>query len=122
MAKKVLIIDDNPSLADLYKEGLEIAGFDVEVSFDGISGLQKAILLKPECIILDLMLPGLSGEKVLAELKKGNDTAKIPVIIATAFLKSDSEVADIKKLADEFMFKADAMPDDIVNTVKKLIK
>lgn len=121
MSKKVLIIDDNPSLTDLYRERFELDGFEVLSAFDGKVGLELAQSAKPDCIILDLMLPGIPGEKVLVELRNDETTKDIPVVITTAFIKNDQEIDSLKKLANDFVMKTDITPNKLSEMVKKLI-
>ena len=75
---KILIIEDEEAIADLEKDYLELSGFQVEIEHEGDKGLERAMTSEYDLIILDLMLPGLSGEKVLAH------AVKIPVIVVSA--------------------------------------
>lgn len=84
--KKVLVIEDDPDFLEGIKTSLEFAGYHVVVSEDGETGLQKAEQLKPDCIILDIILPKQDGYLVFCALKRNIMTQSIPVIILTSLL------------------------------------
>ena len=92
MPKKVLIIDDEEDFCKMVKLNLELSkDFKVETAIDGKSGIQTAKKIKPDVIILDLMMPRISGFEVLETLKKDTKTASIPVIMLTAKEDYDSQ-------------------------------
>lgn len=93
----LLLIEDNPLLTGMYKTAFENAGFEVIFAHDGETGLTMAKNERPEGILLDLLMPGMSGFEVLEKLKKSEDTKHIKVIILTSHgKKEDSEI--VKKL------------------------
>src|ERR1700704_932677 len=81
---KVLIIEDERDLTEVLTYNLHREGYETLVAHDGQEGLRKAQTLLPDLIILDLMLPVLSGQDVLRELRAGERTREIPVIILSA--------------------------------------
>lgn len=89
MRKKILIIDDERDFGDLLKFSLEENGFDVVVAEDGKTGLEKAKYEKPDLIILDLGLPGLSGEEVCKQVRKHEYPKRTPIVMLTG---RDSDV------------------------------
>jgi len=105
MAKKILLIDDEVELAKAIAVRLGARGYKVVVANDGSDGLLKAIVEKPDLIILDIMMPGINGLEVLRRLKDSPDTRDIPVIMLTC--KGESQ----------FIFKAQEL--DIVDYVIK---
>ncbi|MSU76233.1 response regulator [Patescibacteria group bacterium] len=111
-------------LTELYQTKLEMDGFDVTVATDGEDGLAQAKKLKPDLILLDIMLPKLNGFDVLKSVKQFQPTATIPVIVLTNLggEKADSD----KKLAlslgaSEFLVKTFHLPDDIVGKIKSAL-
>jgi CheY-like chemotaxis protein len=90
-----LIIEDNDSLADIFTQAMKIAGFDIQTVADGLQAMEKLKSLTPAVIILDLYLPGVSGDKVL-EYIHGESRLKDAKIVLTTF---DSYLAD--KFQDE---------------------
>lgn len=95
MAKKILIVDDEPQMVDMLSMRLETSGYDIITAADGQAGLDKARKEKPDLIILDLMLPKMDGYKVCGLLKKDARFARIPIVIFTA--KAQKEDMDIGK-------------------------
>src|SRR5436190_7670122 len=83
-ARKILIIEDESDVADLLEMSLHKAGFKTLAAADGTSGLQKARDNRPEFIILDLMLPKMSGLEVCRILKGDAATSHIPIVMLTA--------------------------------------
>ena len=92
--KKILIIDDNKDIRDLMRMILEKVNFSVSESEDGSSGLTAAREIKPDLILLDVMMPGLSGFDVLQQIRieKDNQLRDVPIMMITA--KSQSEDID----------------------------
>lgn len=84
MAKKILIVDDERFFIEPVRRLLEGLGYEVEEALDGISGLSKAREVKPDLIMLDLMLPGMNGYQVCRLLKFDEQFRDIPVIIVSA--------------------------------------
>jgi DNA-binding response OmpR family regulator len=96
MAIKILYIEDEKDLAELVKAYLENNRFEVDVAYDGLDGLKKAGDM-PDLIILDLMLPKMSGQEVLERLRFDQRTKNIPVIVLTARGESQT-IFDMMKL------------------------
>ncbi|KRF03600.1 two-component system response regulator [Paenibacillus sp. Soil766] len=103
MAQKILVIEDEPTLARLLSYNLSQEAYETKVIDHGGDGLQEALQQSYDLIILDIMLPGLSGFEVLAKLRqKGNRT---PVIILTARNAEDEVVQGLKHGADDYITK-----------------
>lgn len=83
MAKKILIIEDYQATVGMITSFLQIEGYEVVTANDGPSGLEKAAADKPDLILLDVMMPGMSGIEVCQKLKQDRRTAPIPVIIVS---------------------------------------
>ena len=84
VAERILIVDDEPDLRSVLRFGLEAAGFEVVEAADGEQGLQMARDLKPDLVVLDLMLPRMDGYKVCRALKFDDRYRLIPVFILSA--------------------------------------
>ncbi|HEV8303428.1 MAG TPA: response regulator transcription factor, partial [Gemmatimonadales bacterium] len=102
-AKRILVIEDNPDLAYGLRNNLEIEGYDVEVAGDGTKGLARARTGKPDLVILDLMLPGLDGFRVLRTLREGGHG--MPVLILTARGEEADKVRGLRLGADDYVTK-----------------
>lgn len=101
----VLVIEDEPDVADLLRLNLTKAGFRVIEAQDGLSGLKTARESRPDAIILDLMLPEMRGEEVCKQLKARESTASIPVIMLTAKVQPAERVAGLELGADDYVAK-----------------
>lgn len=103
MAHRILIVEDNPDLAFGLRNNLEIEGYDITVAEDGLAGLEMARELQPDLIILDLMMPGMDGYRVLRTLRdEGRET---PVLILSAKGEEADKVRGFRMGADDFVTK-----------------
>jgi two-component system, OmpR family, alkaline phosphatase synthesis response regulator PhoP len=101
--QRILIVEDNPDLAFGLRNNLEIEGYDITLAEDGLVGLQRARELQPDLIILDLMMPGLDGYRVLRTLREeGHHT---PVLILSAKGEEADKVRGFRMGADDFVTK-----------------
>ncbi|PIS09008.1 response regulator [Candidatus Beckwithbacteria bacterium CG10_big_fil_rev_8_21_14_0_10_34_10] len=119
---KILIVEDDSLIVKVYSTRLKADGHQVLTAFDGEIGLALAKKEKPEVILLDIMMPKVSGLEVLAELKKDSSTAKIPVILYSN-LGREEEISKAKKLgAAVFLTKADYTPQQVVAKIESYLK
>lgn len=93
MSKKILIAEDNVNAQSSLKDILEEFGFDVVVSSDGQESLEKAQLEKPDLILMDVMMPNMSGGDAVRVLKNKPETQNIPVIFLTGMLGAGTQQA-----------------------------
>jgi len=100
---RILIVEDNPDLAYGLRTGLEIEGYDVQVAEDGEKGLERARGWSPDLVMLDLMLPGMDGYRVLKTLREGG--SDIPVLILTARGEEADKVLGFRLGADDYVTK-----------------
>ena len=101
--KRILIVEDNADLAFGLRNSLEIASYEVIVANDGPSGLREARTVSPDLIILDLMLPGLDGYRVLRAVREGG--SQVPVLILTARGEEADKVTGFRLGADDYVTK-----------------
>ena len=106
--KKILIIEDESNISDFVKMELEYEGYEAEISEDGKEGLIKALREDYDLIVLDLMLPGISGLEVCRRLKKEKD---IPVIMLSAKDSVMDNVAGLQIGADDYIAKPFAIEE-----------
>ena len=99
----ILVIEDNPDLAYGLRNNLEIEGYQVDVAGDGTQGLARARAARPDLVILDLMLPGLDGYRVLRALRA--DGLGVPVLVLTARGEEADKVRGLKLGADDYVTK-----------------
>jgi two-component system response regulator MtrA len=99
----LLLVEDNPDLAFGLRTGLEIEGYEVHVAEDGPTGLKLARELRPDLVILDLMLPGMDGYRVLRAMRE--DGLEMPVLILTARGEEADKVLGFRIGADDYVVK-----------------
>ena len=100
---RVLVVEDNPDLAYGLRNSLEIAGYDVVTAEDGVAGVARAREVDPDLIVLDLMLPGMDGYRVLKTLRE--EGRAVPVLILTARGEEADKVLGFRMGADDYVTK-----------------
>ncbi|WP_413363075.1 response regulator transcription factor [Lysinibacillus sp. 3P01SB] len=119
MAKTILVVEDEVSIATLLKYNLEQAGFHVLLAHDGKIGLQMAMKESPDLLILDLMLPTLDGMEVCKELR--SERKNIPIIMLTARDDEFDKVLGLELGADDYMTKPFS-PREVIARVKAVLR
>ncbi|MEW6137927.1 MAG: response regulator [Thermodesulfobacteriota bacterium] len=97
MAKKILVIDDEPDMLAFLTALLEDNGYETVTAEDGEHGLERAKAEKPDLISLDLLMPNKTGIKMYRELRKDDEIKDIPVVMVTGFTKDDVPSMDFKE-------------------------
>jgi len=122
MSKKILIIEDDFFIRELYQRQLQKENYEVAVATDGAEGLVQVASQKPDLILLDIMLPRLNGLDLLRTLKSKPETANIPVILLTN-LGQESVIKEGFTLgADGYLIKSAYTPSQIIEEVKKFME
>ena len=110
--KRILIIDDEADFCKLIKLNLELIGdFEVAIAGDGIQGFNSAKNLKPDLILLDIMMPRMDGFKVLEKLKGDMNTMALPVIMLTAKGDEASKARAAQLYDEEYITKPIGAPE-----------
>lgn len=120
MAKKILIIEDDRFISEMYARSLKNAGFSVDVVVTGPDGYEKAKDGGYEYVLLDIMIPDKTGVEVLEDLR-GPDGSGLPdskIIIMTNFEQDDATRHSMEKLADAYLIKAEITPKRMVEIVR----
>lgn len=121
MAYRILIIEDDDFLRSLAVSKLEKEGFVIDVASTGDQGLAKVLATPPDLLILDLMLPNISGFDILAKVRENESTNKLKVIVFSNL----GEESDIKKCLDlgvsEYLIKANFTLDELAEKIKIII-
>lgn len=104
-SRRVLIVEDESTVADVVVRAFEREGYTCSVSSDGHSGLDQARRSHPHLIVLDRGLPGFSGDEVLRELKRDKTTASIPVIVLTGRADESDQLVGFALGADDYVCK-----------------
>jgi DNA-binding response OmpR family regulator len=118
VADRILIIDDERSVHDVARAYLEREGYEVLSAIGGREGLALAQALQPRLIVLDLMLPDLSGEQVCAELRRDSD---VPIVMLTAKSTEDDRIRGLDRGADDYLVKPFS-PRELVARVRALLR
>ena len=82
---KILVVDDDPSIRMRVSTTLELEGYEVVTAEDGFAGLRAIEAFKPDCVLLDVMMPGLDGHQVLKRIRSAEDSPALPVVMLTAY-------------------------------------
>ncbi|MDD3139741.1 MAG: response regulator transcription factor [Lachnospiraceae bacterium] len=111
---KILIVEDEEAIAELEKDYLELSGFEVEVAYDGATGLNKALGEEYDLLILDLMLPGIDGFEICRKVREDKNT---PIIMVSAKKDDIDKIRGLGLGADDYMTKPFS-PSELVARVK----
>jgi len=117
----ILMIEDESAIAEMVVRRLEFSGYEVVVAVDGQQGLEKARELKPDLIILDLMLPKMDGHKVCGMLKADKRFSEIPIILFTAKVQQADRDIGQEVGADAYITKPFEAPV-LLAKIEELIK
>jgi DNA-binding response OmpR family regulator len=116
--KKILLVEDDKALASVYVSRLQLEGFDVRHVVNGEEALSAAIEYKPDLIVLDAMMPKISGFDVLDILRNTPETGNVRIIMLTALSQEkDKEMAE-KLGADDYLVKSQVVIGDVVDRIK----
>jgi DNA-binding response OmpR family regulator len=119
MRQHVLVVDDDPTVSDVVRRYLELAGFEATMAADGLSALAAAQARRPDLVVLDLMLPGLDGLEVCRRLRR--DDAELPVIMLTALGEESDRVVGLSLGADDYVTKPFS-PRELVLRVQSVLR
>ena len=121
-SKKILCIEDERFISDLYARALTNAGYEVSVVSDGADGLHEAMHGNHDIILLDIMLPTINGVEMLNKMKGPEAQTKVTskVIITTNLDQKEEVRKEVEKLADGYLIKAELTPKELVQYVQQL--
>lgn len=122
-AKNVLIIEDEHFISELYVRSLTKAGYEVKVVIDGQEGLEAALTDRYDIILLDIMVPTLTGIEILKQLRGPEITQpiKAKIIISTNLEQTEEDRAAIENQADGYVVKAEMTPRQLVEFLAQLV-
>lgn len=119
---KIVIIEDDPVINQMYRMKFEANGFDVSTASDGQSGVDLVAKIKPDIILLDIQMPHMHGDEALAKIRATDAGKTIPVIILTNVGKEEAP-ARLKDLGvSSYIVKAQLTPSQVVARVKQTIQ
>lgn len=119
MGIRILLVEDDASVRELLKVLLEVEGYDILEARDGKEGLQKAGELSPDLMILDLMMPEVDGERVIARLQADPDTRRLPIIVLSGRYEALDRCREM--IGDENVFAKPFEPVKLLKRVGSLV-
>ena len=119
--KKVLIVEDEELIMDLLKKKLIQEGYEVSTAYDGEQGMEKLRSVKPDILLLDIVMPKKSGYEVMEEMSKDPELNKIPIIV----ISNSGQPVELDKAknlgAKDWLVKTEFDPREVVEKVRRLI-
>lgn len=120
--KRILFIEDDQAVADMYNHELKRHGYQVDIAVDGTTGLQKALNSHYDILLVDLMIPKPDGIDVIKKLRgpDGTGLRNSKIIILTNLALDDKQLANIDNLIDKYLIKANTIPSKLIEELDKL--
>jgi len=121
MAQKILLVEDEEIMIDLLEKKLNQEGYEVSVARNGVEGLERMRALKPDLILLDIVMPKKGGFEVMEDMAKEDELKNIPVIIVSNSGQPVELDRAVKLGAKDWLVKTDFDPQEVIDKVKKQI-
>ncbi len=119
--KKILVVEDDIDLCEAIAEKFKSENFEVFEASDGEDGLEKALKIRPDLILLDLIMPKMDGTTMLRKLREDEWGRLVPVIVLTNISDAEKLAEALEIGVDEYLLKAEWKLQDIVDKVKKIL-
>jgi len=119
---KVLIIEDDTYISDMYKIKFESENFETIIASDGIEGIKLLKKETPDIILLDIVMPQVDGFSVLKMIKKDKNLEKVPVILLTNLSQKENIERGFELGANGYIIKAHFTPSEVVKKIKETLK
>ena len=121
MRKKILVVEDDTDLLEMLRLSLKGAGYSIATATNGLEALRKARTLRPELIVLDLVLPELDGFAVCETLRKDRATASVPIIVVTGLSSEFTRLAGFESGATDYVTKP-FTPTELVSKIDSMLR
>lgn len=118
-AKKILLVEDDDNLANVYSARLEVEGFNVKRVVNGEDALAAAVEFKPDLVLLDVMMPKVSGFDVLDILRNTPETANLKVVMLTALSQENDKQRADQLGADDYLVKSQVVIAEVIERIKQ---
>jgi CheY-like chemotaxis protein len=121
-SRRVLVVDDDPALLIAIADGLHlVGGYDVISAQDGAMGLERFFSASPECVVVDVRMPGLNGYQFVRALRGDPETAQTPIIVLSALAQDHEQFAGLLTGADAYLTKPVKIMD-LILTIDKAVQ
>jgi adenylate cyclase len=120
--QKIVIVEDSPSLSDIYKTRLELLDYQCFVAGDGIAALYFIQKEQPDLVLLDLMVPDVAGDQILARMRANDWGRHIPVLIISNLNEADAPAGIREMGIVDYIVKANLSNDQIDQIVNKILR
>lgn len=121
MSKKILFIEDDEGFFNLFSAALSMKGYQIVHVADGAEAVEKVKGEKPDLVLLDIILPGMSGLDILKELKETDETKTIKIVMLTNFGTDENVNRAMELGADDYLMKYNVVPSELPNKIAALL-
>ena len=121
MSQKILIVEDEEYIAEMYKIRFEMSGYEIVLAADGQEGIDMAIKEKPDLVLLDLVMPNKNGYQVLEELRANPETKGLKIFILSNLGQKEEIDKGLSLGADGFYVKAHMTPTELLDKIKEIL-
>ncbi|MFZ2663893.1 MAG: response regulator [Patescibacteria group bacterium] len=117
MPKKILFVEDDEGFFNIFSVPLKMKGYDIVHVSDGSLAVEKAVLEKPDLILLDIVLPGTSGLDILKELREREETKLFKIVMLTNFGSDENITKAMEYGASDYLMKYNIVPSELPNKI-----
>ncbi|MAF81102.1 response regulator [bacterium] len=118
---KLVLIEDDPIMIRMYEKAFSFEGHKVETANNGADGIKKIKQMKPDLVLLDIMMPKMNGLEVLDKLKGTDDTKDVPVVVLTNLASEKDAEAALSKGAVRYIIKSEQDPKEVNDIVTEIL-
>lgn len=124
MASKVLLllVEDEEAIAQMYSDRFKLSGFNVAVAHEGQEAISKMAAEHPNIVLMDILMPGLSGTEAVEQAKANPATRNIPIVMLTNYAESVDLQNALKLGAAGYIIKSETTPEQVVEKVEKILE
>lgn len=120
--KTILLVEDDPFLVDIYSDKFKKAGYEADVVSDGQETLAKVKEIKPDLVVLDLVLPHIDGWEILRQIRQDSSLNDMPVILFSNLGQRSDIEKGLALGATKYLIKSQYTPSEVVEEIKKILK
>ena len=117
----VLIVEDEESIRTMYKDAFIGAGLEVFLAHTGEEALERALSHHPDCILMDINMPGMNGHEAVAKIRHDTWGKTVPIVFLTNMTDAEHVVKAVEAGSEEYIIKANVTPKEVVNRVRMAI-